>query len=56
VPAVITASAGRDWGHRIAKVETRCTVQHRVRASLNIVARQPRFAHDAVKAVPHSDG
>jgi len=28
----------------------------RLRTSLNIVARKPRFAHDAVKAAPHSDG
>jgi len=44
-PDVIAATASR---HRIA--------QHRLRSSLNIVARQPRFAHDAVKAAPHSDG
>jgi hypothetical protein len=53
VPAVITAAAGRDWGRRTA---TRKDRRHGVRTSLNIVVRQPFFAHDAVKAAPHSDG
>jgi hypothetical protein len=53
---VIAATAGRDCGHRIATGKTGHTARHRLRTSLNIVARKPRFAHDAVKAAPHSDG
>jgi hypothetical protein len=48
-PDVIAATASR-------RLKTGRTAQHLLRTSLNIVARQPRFAHDAVKAAPHSDG
>src|SRR5215217_2107976 len=44
-PDVIAAAKSR-----LAK--TGGTAQHLLRTSLNIVARQPRFAHDAVKAAP----
>jgi hypothetical protein len=49
LPDVIAATASRQG-------KTGHTAQHRLRTSLNIVARKPRFAHDAVKAAPHSDG
>jgi hypothetical protein len=45
LPDVIAATASR-----------RKDRPHRLRTSLNIVVRQPRFVHDAVKAAPHSDG
>jgi hypothetical protein len=56
VLAAIAATAGRDCGHRIAMRKIGRTAQRLFRTSLNIVARKPRFAHDAVKAAPHSDG
>jgi hypothetical protein len=49
LPDVIAATASRQG-------KAGCTAQHRLRTSLNIVVRQPCFAHDAVKAAPHSDG
>jgi hypothetical protein len=56
VLAAIAAAAGRDCGHRIAIKNDRPHRARPLRTSRNIVARKPRFAHDAVKAAPHSDG
>jgi len=49
LPDVIAATASRR--RAIGR-----TAQHLFRTPLNIVARKPRFVHDAVKAAPHSDG
>jgi hypothetical protein len=49
LPDVIAATAPR-------RRKTGRTAQHIFRTSRNIVVRRPRFAHDAVKAAPHSDG
>jgi len=48
-PDVIAATKSR-------RGKTGRAAQHLARTSLNIVVRQPCFAHDAVKAAPHSDG